>query len=114
MESPRRQYIRIRRKYQVKGATFYDYAKVTLLTYDCSSMLEKTCLSCQLQDEPLLLDRLLATIEDITQDDQLVRLGIVEIPHIIQCHMKFSVKAVNISGDVVFHGFIVRSFGNLS
>ena len=66
-------------------------------------MLEKTCLSCQLQDKPLLLDRLLAAVEDIAQDDQLVRLRIGEIPRLIQRLMKFGIKAVNIGGDVVIH-----------
>ena len=52
---------------QLRGQLFALLQKVTPLTYDCSSMLEKTCLSCQLQDKPLLLDRLLATIEDIQE-----------------------------------------------
>ena len=59
----------------------------------------------ELQDEPLHLDRLRAAVEDVAQDDQFVRLGIVEIPRLIQRFMKFGIKAVNIGGDIVFHRF---------
>ena len=45
----------------------------------------------------------LPAVEDIAQDDQLVRLGIGEIPRLIQRFMKFGIKAVNIGGNVVFH-----------
>ena len=57
------------------------------------------------KDEVLHLYRFLPAVEDIAQNDQLVRLGLVEIPRLIQCFMKFRIKAVNIGGDVVFHRF---------
>ena len=57
----------------------------------------------ELQNEPLHLHGFLPAVEQITQDDQLVRLGIGEIPRLIQRLMKFSIKAVNIGGDVIFH-----------
>ena len=57
----------------------------------------------ELQDELLHLGRLRASVEDIAQNDQLVRLRIGEITRLIQRFMKFSIKTVNIGGDVVFH-----------
>ena len=55
------------------------------------------------EDEPLHLHGFLPAVEDIAQDDELMRLRIGEIPRLIQRLMKFSIKAVNIGGDVVFH-----------
>ena len=55
------------------------------------------------EDEALHLHGFLPAVEDIPQDDQLVRLWIVEIPRFIQRLMKFRIKAVNIGGDIVFH-----------
>ena len=61
------------------------------------------------EDEALHLHGFLPAVEDIAQNDQLVRLRIGEIPRLIQRLMKFSIKAVNIGGDVVFHriGFLL-------
>lgn len=55
------------------------------------------------ENEALHLHGFLPAVEEIAQDDQLVRLGINEIPRFIQRLMKFSIKAVNIGGDVIFH-----------
>ena len=55
------------------------------------------------KDEVLHLYRFLPPVEDIAQDDQLVQIGIVEIPRLIQRLMKCSLKAVNIGRDVVSH-----------
>ena len=57
----------------------------------------------ELKDGLLHLHSFLPPVEDITQNDQLVRLRIGEIPRLIQRFMKFRIKAVNIGGDVVFH-----------
>ena len=50
-----------------------------------------------------IIGLVLPAVEDITQDYQLVRPRIDEIPHLIQRFMKFGIKAVNNGGDVVFH-----------
>ena len=50
----------------------------------------------ELKDVFLHLYRFLPAVEDITQDDELMRLRIGEIPCLIQRFMKFSIKAVNI------------------
>ena len=50
-----------------------------------------------------IIGLVLPAVEDITQDYQLVRPRIGEIPHLIQRFMKFGIKAVNNGGDVVFH-----------
>ena len=55
------------------------------------------------ENKPLHLHSFLPAVEDIAQDDQLVRLEIREIPRLIQRLMKFSIKAVNIGGDIVFY-----------
>ena len=57
----------------------------------------------ELQDELLHLHSFQPAVEEIAQDDQLVRFRIVEIPRLIQRLMKFRIKAVHIGGDVVFH-----------
>ncbi len=55
------------------------------------------------ENEALHFLGFLPAFEDIAQDNQLVWLEIDEIPRLIQRLMKFSIKAVNIGGDVVFH-----------
>ena len=55
------------------------------------------------ENEALHLHGFLPAVEDIAQDDELMRLRIGEIPRLIQRLMKFGIKAVNIGGDVVFH-----------
>ena len=57
----------------------------------------------ELQNKVLHLHGFQPAVKQIAQDDQPVRLGIGEIPGLIQRLMKFIVKAVNIGGDIVFH-----------
>ena len=52
----------------------------------------------ELQNKLLHLHSFPPAVEQIAQDDQLVRLGIVEIPRRVQRFMKFSIEAVNIGG----------------
>ncbi len=62
----------------------------------------------ELENELLHLQGFLPAVEQIAQDDQLVRFRIVEIPRLIQRFMKFSIKAVNIGGDLVFHDMSIE------
>ena len=55
------------------------------------------------EDEALHLHSFLPTAEQSIQDDQLVKFGVGEAPRLVQCLMKFSIKAVYIGGDIVFH-----------